>query len=560
MKRNKLLLPMSLLLVAVLSLSACSVSLPGSVAGVTGLLSGRSAAAADVAATATPIAIPTVQTVPLASGAVGSADLQTTLQKVYADANQSVVNIRVTQEVTASSQDFFGFPFGFQNSPNQRQSPQTPQYTQALGSGFVWDNQGHIVTNNHVIDGASKISVTFYDGLTVPATLVGSDSESDLAVIKVDASLPELKPLPVADSTQVLVGQFTVAIGNPYGLEGTMTFGIVSALGRTLPTTSATSDELSGASTTASYSIPDIIQTDAPVNPGNSGGALLDLNGSLIGVTSAIESSTNSNSGIGFAIPSSYVATGSYVHPWVGISGVTITPDMATAMDLPATQRGVLVVDVTQGGPADNAGLQGSTKQATIDGEDVPVGGDVIIAIDGQSVTRFENLTTYLARSAEVGQKVDLKVVRDGEETTLTLTLEARPGAKKAGAASSSETTNGSAWLGVTGVTMTSDIAEAMDLSSDQSGVLVQSVTNGSPADVAGIRGSYKAFTTQGERILIGGDVIVGANDQAITTVEELTQIVQSLKPGEDLTLSVIRDGREGSITVTLAVRPTASE
>ncbi len=209
-------------------------------------------------------------------------------------------------------------------------------------SGFVWDTQGHIVTNNHVVDGASKIVVILSDGTEVTATLVGRDVDSDLAVIQVDPAGLTLRPVALGDSTKLQVGQFALAIGNPFGLQGTMTFGIISALGRSLPAGGNLQP------TQPTFTIPNIIQTDAPINPGNSGGVLLDLQGNVIGVPTAIESSGQSSSGVGFAIPSaivqtvvqSLISTGAVQHPYLGIEGTTLTPDLAQAMGLALTQRG----------------------------------------------------------------------------------------------------------------------------------------------------------------------------------------------------------------------------
>jgi 2-alkenal reductase len=300
-----------------------------------------------------------------------------------------------------------------------------------LGSGFVWDTQGHIITNNHVVDGASKVQVTFSDGMTVDAKVVGTDPNADLAVLQVNVPASQLTPVVLADSTQVKVGQIAIAIGNPYGLAGTMTEGIISGLERTLPVGLDNLTSQQG----PTYSIPDIIQTDASINPGNSGGVLVDIQGQLIGVTAAIESSSGSNSGIGFVIPSaivkkvvpSLIATGSYQHPRLGISGTSMTPDLAKAMGLDSQQNGALVIEVTPGGPAANAGLQASNQTATINGQNVPVGGDVIVAINGQSVKQFDDLSTYLFYNTSIGQTVNLTVLRNGKEQTVKVTLDALP-------------------------------------------------------------------------------------------------------------------------------------
>jgi 2-alkenal reductase len=353
--------------------------------------------------------------------AEGLATMESAFEQVYAKVNPSVVNIQVVENQTATNPNNRQNPFGFGNSGPQ----------EALGSGFVWDTQGHIVTNNHVVSGASRITVTFADGFTVDATLVGADPYSDLAVIQVDVPASRLIPVEVADSTQVKVGEIAIAIGNPFGLQGTMTQGIISGLERTLPSSS----DNSGTQTGLAYSIPDIIQTDASINPGNSGGVLVDENGKLIGVTAAIESSSNANSGVGFVIPSaivnkvvpSLVKSGTYKYSWLGISGTTLIPDMATAMGLDAGQQGALVVTVTTNGPAAEAGLLASEKQVTLNGQQVPVGGDVITAINGQTVTQFDDVISYLFNNTQPGQTITLTVLRQGIEQSVKLTLGERP-------------------------------------------------------------------------------------------------------------------------------------
>jgi serine protease Do len=246
-------------------------------------------------------------------------------------------------------------------------------------------------------------------------------------VIKVDVPADELQPVEVADSTEIGVGQLAVAIGNPYGLEGTMTVGFVSALGRSLA--------VDAYSTTGTYTIPDIIQTDAPINPGNSGGVLLDDEGQLIGVPTAIESTTGTNSGIGFAVPSAIVQKvvpalideGAVEYSWLGITGTTLTADLAEAMGLDRDQRGALVIEVTGGGPAEKAGLHGSGRQVDLDGEQVEVGGDVIVAIDDQPVSEFDDLVSYLVGRTNVGDEISLTILRDGKEQVIEVTLASRP-------------------------------------------------------------------------------------------------------------------------------------
>lgn len=373
-------------------------------------------------ATQVPTASSPVLPVDVAGSSGTLASYQNLFESIYTQVNPSVVNVRVVSGGTQDSS--FGpsqsNPFGF----SQQQPVQ-----QALGSGFVWDKQGDIVTNNHVIDGASQIEVQFSDGTSVPATVVGADPNSDLAVIRVKVDSSLLRPVSLADSSQVQVGQIDIAIGNPYGLSGTMTQGIVSAIGRSLPVQSQ--DGNPG----PTYSIPDVIQTDAAINPGNSGGVLLDTQARVIGVTAAIQSPVDANAGIGFAIPSnivknvvaSLIQTGQFQHPWIGISGTSMTSDLATAMGLNAQQRGALVVSVTPNSPAAAAGLQGSQQQTSINGQAEPVGGDIITAVNGQPVNSFEDLSSILFNSAHVGQSISLNILRGGHAQTVSLTLGALP-------------------------------------------------------------------------------------------------------------------------------------
>jgi serine protease Do len=352
-------------------------------------------------------------------------DWESSLENIYAQVNPSVVAIEVVEGPRATSPNAPRIP-GSRSGPQQQ-----PQ--RALGSGFVWDTTGHIITNNHVIDGATSITVTFSDGTTAAAKVVGADPASDLAVIQVDVPASQLHAVQLADSTQIKVGQFAVAIGNPFGEQNTMTTGIVSALGRSLPANGGTAQG-------AAYTIPDIIQTDAPINPGNSGGVLLNADGQLIGVTSAIDTASGASAGIGFAIPSAIVQkvvpaliqTGHYDHPYLGISGATLNSALAQAMNLKADQRGALVESVTPGSPADKAGLHGSTQQATVSGISATIGGDVITAIDGQPVKTFDDVVSYLARSTSVNQTVTLTILRDGKEQTVKVTLLARPASTSA--------------------------------------------------------------------------------------------------------------------------------
>jgi len=544
------LFTVTLLLLGALLLSACSMSLP---ARVQNLLPGvQTEPTAVPAPTEAPAeeAAPPANSLPSLAAAVEGA-----LTQIYNQVNPSVVNIQVVQGVSnAMPENMPGLPF---------QNPENMIPRQGVGSGFVWDKDGHIVTNNHVVDGATDIRVTFSDGSTVQATVVGTDPDSDLAVVKVDVAASKLTPVQVADSSQVQVGDLAIAIGNPFALQGTMTAGIISAVGRSLPTESTTA---SG----GSYTIPDIIQTDAPINPGNSGGVLLNNQGQLIGVPTAIESTSGSNSGVGFAIPSAIVqkvvpeliSSGSFEHPWLGISGTSLTSELAQAMDLSSDQRGALVIDVVSGSPAEDGGLQGSDTPVTISGIQTTVGGDVIVALDDQPVRTFEDLASLLAAS-QVGQEVSLTVLRQGREETLQVTLGSRPGSTAASGQSQTPgqgetpgTTRSRGRMGIVGTTLTPAMAQAMDLSQDQAGVLVVQVQSGSPAAEAGLRGSSTEVTIDGQQQLVGGDVIVAVDGQEIASMEDLTSALAQAQAGDTLTLTLLRDGREIEREVTLAAAP----
>ena len=502
--------------------------------------------AAPVIPQATQVAPVPESAVPSNSDGLLSA-YQGTLENIYSTVSPSVVNIRVVSKSVDSTSNVPQIPgFPFFNLP-QQQGPQQ-QFQTALGSGFVWDQDGHIVTNNHVINGADQIEVTFSDGTIVPATLVGADPDSDLAVINVDVPTAQLHPVALADSNSIKVGQLAIAIGNPFGLEGTMTTGIISAIGRSLPT----EQNVAG-----SYSIPDIIQTDAPINPGNSGGVLVDANGALLGVTSAIESPVGTNAGIGFAIPSEIVnkvipaliKDGKYIHTWLGISGTTLIPDLANAMDLQTTQRGVLVEEIMPNSPAEKAGLRGSNEQATVNGQPVNVGGDVITAIDNQSVTDMEDLIAYLTRSTTVDQKITLDILRDGKKTTLDVTLVARPSVEERTNEANPSVTRGIR-LGILGANLDSSIAKEMNLPEDQQGVLVQQVEPGSLAESAGLQGGSKSITVNGQQVMIGGDIITAVNGEAVTTVGELRAALGQLQGDQEFSLTVLRNGKEMQITL----------
>ena len=316
-----------------------------------------------------------------------------------------------------------------------------------LGSGFVYDRNGHIVTNYHVIAGGTsegKVQITFLDGSTYNARLIGGDPFSDLAVLKLDKeNIPshKLVPLPIGDSTTLRVGERVVAIGNPFGLSGSMTEGIVSGLGRMLPSAEQ-EEELemipSNLAPSAGFLIPDIIQTDAPINPGNSGGPLLNIRGEVIGINTAIFSTTGASAGIGFAIPSntiknvipSLITKGDYQHPYLGIVGVDITPEIAEALGL-TEARGFLVTDVSSESPAQKAGIQGGSSLANVNGREIAMGGDVILKVDEHTVRKLDDVLTYLEREKKVGEAVQLTILRNGGTENINLTLGPRPTAQE---------------------------------------------------------------------------------------------------------------------------------
>ena len=301
------------------------------------------------------------------------------------------------------------------------QRSETADIANGVGSGFVFDKKGHIITNAHVINDAKKIIITFLDGRSYNAEIIGIDEFTDIAVIKVNADLTLLHPLALGDSSNLKVGETIAAIGNPFGLSGSMTSGIVSQLGRLLP---------SG----AGYSIPDIIQTDAAINPGNSGGPLLNMRGEVVGINTAIQSTTGEFTGVGFAIPSQTIAKivptlierGEYDHPWIGISGRDIDPDLAKVLGLKDTV-GFLIVTVVENSPASKAGLIGSDKIIEVEGVNYTIGGDIIVSVDGIEVRKIDDILVYLQRAKSVGDEMVLEILRDNRTTDITVILQERP-------------------------------------------------------------------------------------------------------------------------------------
>jgi len=293
--------------------------------------------------------------------------------------------------------------------------------TSGVGSGFVFDKKGHIITNSHVVKDAKKVIVTFLDGRSYNAEVIGFDEFTDIGVIKVNADLSLLKPLTLGDSANLKVGESIAAIGNPFGLSGSMTSGIVSQLGRLLP---------SG----LGYSIPDVIQTDAAINPGNSGGPLLNMRGEIVGINTAIQSTTGEFTGVGFAVPSQTIAkivpslieNGKYHHPWMGIAGRDIDPDLAKVLNL-NDAVGFLVITVIEDSPAAKAGIHGSSETVEVEGIKYSIGGDVILSVDGKQVRKIDDILVHLQRAKSVGDEMVLEILRDGRTTNVTITLEERP-------------------------------------------------------------------------------------------------------------------------------------
>ena len=293
------------------------------------------------------------------------------------------------------------------------------QNGESQGSGFIYNETGYIVTNEHVVGDNEELQVTFTDGETKNAEVVGKDVYTDLAVLEVDKE--GLRALEFADSENVSVGQTAIAIGNPFGLESSMTQGIISQKGRSI-------------TIEGGFSIRNVLQTDASINPGNSGGPLMNREGEVVGVNTAIETNTGTFSGVGFAIPSNTVERvvpnlirqGEYEHPWIGVRGQDVRPEIAEEMDLNQSS-GFLVLEVVEDSPAAEAGLQPSTEEVEIEGNPALVGGDVIVGIDGREVRGIEDILEHLALRTDVGDTITLEVIRDGQREEVELTLGPRP-------------------------------------------------------------------------------------------------------------------------------------
>jgi S1-C subfamily serine protease len=497
-----------------------------------------------------------------------------------------------------------------------------------LGSGFIYDKDGHIITNYHVVAIASlsglysnytsssnnntDIIVTFHDGSAYNARVVGSDPFSDIAVLRVEnISESKLIPLSFGNSSQVKIGEQVIAIGNPFGLSGTLTVGVVSGLGRTIPSLAVEEgpslpgdnqgeqeqeqprlpripppfddlfpdipdlpfelpplipDQPQQQESSGAFSIPDIIQTDAAINPGNSGGPLLNMKGQAIGMNTAIFSATGVYAGVGFAIPSntitkvvpSLIATGSYQHPWLGLIGIDITPDIAKALGLGLEDaKGFLVIGVNEGSPADKAGIRGGDKVANINGREIRLGGDIVLKIDNQDVRKIEDILTYLERYKHIGDTIQLTILRDGRPQTINITLTARPESTQLQQPQPQAEVQRPS-LGISGINVTPAIAKAMNLT-QAAGFLVVDIIAEGPADKAGIRGGYVVANINGTEIELGGDVILRIDNITVNIIDDILSYLNTKKVGDTVQLTILSDVKVENVSVQLGPSSAAA-
>ena len=338
-------------------------------------------------------------------------------EKVFVDTYKkvvpSIVQIRTSRKIDDPLQ---AMPFNFEGTPDDL-------FQRSGGSGFVWDETGHIVTNHHVVVDVDRVTVMFYDGSEYDAELLGSDPDSDLAVLAVNYVDQIPNAVALGNSGDVAVGQIAIAIGSPFGQDFSITSGIVSAVGRTIR------------SGNSQFSIPKVLQTDAPINPGNSGGPLLNRVGEVIGVNTQIISNTGASSGIGFAVPvdaakrviPELISNGTYKYSWLGISGTSLTPDIVKLLDLEAKTNGALVVEVMPDGPADLGGLKPSDTVVTVEGLDYRLGGDIIVGVDGTDIVDMDQLISYLIENTQAGDSINIEVIRDSSSEMVTVVLGERP-------------------------------------------------------------------------------------------------------------------------------------
>ncbi|HAJ05366.1 MAG TPA: trypsin [Chloroflexi bacterium] len=343
------------------------------------------------------------------------------LNNIFSSVAPSVVHINITKEMDVPSNqnipDSFGFNFGIPDEPEQ-------YFERGEGSGFVYDKEGHIVTNYHVVENAEVLEVSFIDGLTVKAKYIGGDPDSDLAVIKVLSDPSILYPVQLGNSDNTFIGQRAITIGNPFGQTWSLTAGVVSAVGRTMR------------SGNSAFSIPEMIQTDAAINPGNSGGPLLNSNGEVLGVNTMILSQSRSSSGVGFAVPVNIVkmvvpniiANGTYIYPWLGVTLSNISLDIIDAMNLDLKQRGALIINVFDDSPAANSGLRDSQKNIEVSGGTITIGGDIVVSINETEVQTSDDVISYLVKYTQPKDTIVLKVLRDNTIIPIEVILDPRPG------------------------------------------------------------------------------------------------------------------------------------
>ena len=473
---------------------------------------------------------------------------------LYEKINPSVVYVYVakaaeTSETNYEIDDFdFGDIFGPQfeeffrqfneqdqdNRRNDEPKEREPQLTYGSGTGFVWDDKGHIVTNNHVIENAVEVTITYSDGIERDAKVIGADPDSDLAVLEVENPKEGLIPVTMGDSSALKPGDLAAAIGNPLGQTGTMTQGIISALGRSY---AVGENDGSG-----NYTIPDVIQTDASINPGNSGGVLINADGEVVGVVMAFSSYSYSSAGIGYAIPSNLVKrvipalieNGEYEHPWIGFSGLALTPAINEQLELDHDQRGALIQTVQPNSPAEAAGIAAGDEDLEIaKGSFIRAGGDIITKINDRDVKGMDDIIAYLSSNTSIGDTITLHLIRDGKEMDVDLTLAARPNPSQRHANANAKTEeeeeekeSGKASLGV----YISD-------SSDIDGVYVNTVNEDSAADDAGME---------------EGDIIVSFDGVEVHSVAELKAEIDKHLPGERVTVTILRDGETKDLRLTL--------
>jgi serine protease Do len=471
------------------------------------------------------------------SASISASDVLT-LPQIFNKTENSVVQITSTSPIS--------------NSLVIRNGEQIPQNGVALGSGFVYDQDGHILTNYHVISDPNSVEVTFVDGDSYSAQIIGQDPYSDIAVLRItdDGFQKQIPPLKAANSSALQVGEQVIAIGNPFGLSGTLTSGVISQMGRVLP------NDITG------YSISNIIQTDAAINPGNSGGPLLNTKGEMVGVNTAIFSNTGVYSGVGFAIPSNMVQkvvssllkNGSYEHPYMGISGITVSPEISNATHLNDT-KGILVVDITADSPADKAGIRGGDVLTAVDGQDMRLGGDVIVAVDNQSVRAMEVLLSYVEEQKAVGDNIELSVIRDGKTQHIDMVLAARPNQEAENMFQPNQDSKQQQQrpaLGINGINMTPELAELMNLTQSQKGFLIEDIISGGPADKAGIRGGYKIANINGSEFKLGGDIVVGIDEVDVSTIQDIQSYLDTKEVGDSVQIRVLRDSQEITVPLTL--------